>query len=114
MRRPGPRSLTRALDRVVRDAAPATTLARAQGVWAEAVGPQVAAEAEPVAEHEGQLTVACRSSVWAQELQLLGAGLLERLNAHLGGDGAAPSVRALRFVVRDARGPAGRRSRGRR
>jgi predicted nucleic acid-binding Zn ribbon protein len=53
------------------------------------------AEAEPVSERAGTVTFACRSAVWAQELDLLSAELLERLNEALGG----PSLTRLRFVA---------------
>ena len=43
-----------------------------QTAWAEAVGEAVAAEATPVSERDGVVTVACRSATWAQELDLLG------------------------------------------
>ncbi len=91
-----PRPLADALARVVEKAAPATTIARLQGVWETAAGPVIAAEAEPVSERSGVVTVACRSAVWANELELLGPGLVERLNEALGGR----AVGSLRFVVR--------------
>jgi predicted nucleic acid-binding Zn ribbon protein len=66
-------------------------LARVQTVWAEAVGPTVAANARPVAEREGVLTVACSASVWTAELTMIADELLARVNAALcGGHGAAP------------------------
>jgi predicted nucleic acid-binding Zn ribbon protein len=78
---------------------PATTLARVQGCWADAVGEVVSSEARPVSEREGVVSVACRSSVWAQELELLGPELLEKLNAALG----EPAVAGLRFKAGDFR-----------
>lgn len=68
---------------------PETALARVQGCWADVVGPAVAAEAQPVSESGGTLVVACRSALWAQELELSAADLLKRLNAALGGEGGA-------------------------
>jgi predicted nucleic acid-binding Zn ribbon protein len=62
---------------------PATLLAEIQAVWSETVGAIIAAEAQPVSERGGVVTVACSASVWAQELDLLSATLIERLNAHL-------------------------------
>ena len=91
-----PRPLADALARVAAKAAPATTIARLQGLWEDAAGPLIAAEAEPVSERDGVVTVACRSAVWANELELLAPGLVDGLNASLG----APAVRSLRFVVR--------------
>ena len=98
--RPGPRRLGPALDAVVAAAAPATLLAGVQGVWAETAGPVVAAEAQPVAERDGIVTFACESGVWAQELELLGPDLLERLRTALGGPASgADRLRGLRFTA---------------
>jgi predicted nucleic acid-binding Zn ribbon protein len=99
VRRLAPRRLGSTLDRLVADLAPATTLARVQARWREAVGPAVAAEAEPVSEHDGVVTVACRSAVWAQELDLLGPDLVARLNAALGAPEGGGPVRRLRPVA---------------
>jgi predicted nucleic acid-binding Zn ribbon protein len=95
MRRPGPRAFSTALERVARDIAPATLLARVQGVWSEVAGPELAAAAAPVSERDGVVTVGCESGVWTQELELLAPDLLGRLEGALGG----PAVRRLRFVV---------------
>lgn len=81
---------------------PATALARAREAWPAVVGSRIAAEAEPVGEREGVITVACRSSVWAQELELLSTDLARRLEAAVGGDGPPVVVRGLRFVTRSA------------
>ena len=100
MRRQGPRPLAPALDALVASTRPATLLARVQAAWTEAAGPGVAAEAEPVSERGGVITVACHSAVWAQELELLGPDLVERVREAIGegpGDGALP--RGLRFVA---------------
>jgi predicted nucleic acid-binding Zn ribbon protein len=66
--------------------APQTVLADVQRVWPAAVGPVIAREATPTGEREGTLTVVCRSSVWAQELDLMGPELVGQLNAALGGE----------------------------
>ena len=95
MRRPGPRALSTALEGVVRDVAPATLLARVQGVWGEVAGPRLAAAAAPVSERDGVVTVACESGVWAQELDLLAPDLLGGLERALGDR----LVTRLRFVV---------------
>lgn len=95
-----PRQIADALARVVERAAPATTIARLQGSWESVAGPVIAAEAEPVSERSGVVTVACRSAVWANELELLAPGLVDGLNEALG----SPAVASLRFVVR---GPGG-------
>jgi predicted nucleic acid-binding Zn ribbon protein len=93
MRRRAPRSLATALARVTADLEPATTLARVQGCWAEAAGEQLARVAEPVSEREGVVTLGCEDAMWAQELELLGPELLEKVNAALGDR----SVVQLRF-----------------
>jgi predicted nucleic acid-binding Zn ribbon protein len=98
MRRLAPRALSTALEGVVRDVAPATLLARVQAVWTEVAGERLAAAAAPVSERDGVVTVACRSSVWAHELDLLAPDLLRRLEGALG----APLVTKLRFVVDSA------------
>jgi predicted nucleic acid-binding Zn ribbon protein len=98
VRRSAPRPLSAALDGVVRDTEPATLLARMQGIWPEVAGEAVAAAAGPVAEREGLVTVACESSLWAHELELLGPDLLARLRGRLDGSGSGTVVR-LRFVV---------------
>jgi len=64
---------------------PASTLAAVQSAWAAVVGEAIANEAEPVSERDGVLTVSCRSAVWAQELDLMGPELVERLNREVAG-----------------------------
>ncbi len=80
-RRRAPRSLGPALTRLADDLAPRTGLADVQRVWKDAVGDAVAAQAHPVAERAGAVTVRCSSAVWAQELDLMGPELVGRLNA---------------------------------
>lgn len=102
MRRRAPRSLASVLEDVRAELAPATTLAQLQERWEGAVGPVVSAEASPVSERSGVVTVACHSAVWAQELALMGAELLASINAALERPDAPPRVRELRFVMRSA------------
>jgi predicted nucleic acid-binding Zn ribbon protein len=102
VRRLAPRALSVALEGVVRDAEPATLLARAQAVWPQVAGARNAAQGAPVSERDGVVTVACRSAVWAQEFELLAPDLLTRFEAALAaGRGRPPgaSVKKLRFVV---------------
>jgi predicted nucleic acid-binding Zn ribbon protein len=83
LHRRSPRPVAAALA-PLRDAwTPATLLGEIQAVWPEAVGAIIAAEARPVGERGGVVTVACSASVWAQELDLLSATLLEQVNARL-------------------------------
>ena len=99
MRRRGPRPLSVALAGLTDDLVPATALGEVQRRWAEAVGEAIAREATPVAERRGVVTVACRSAVWAQELDLMSTELVERLNRALG----RPAVRALRCTATGTR-----------
>lgn len=81
--RRSPRQFTLALDQIRDELAPQTLLAEVQRVWPGAVGAGIAAEAQPTAERAGVLTVSCSASVWAQELDLMGPAILERLNQAL-------------------------------
>ena len=60
-------------------------LAEVQGAWAGAVGETIAAQALPVGERGGVVTVSCVASVWAQELDLMAPEIIERLNGSLSG-----------------------------
>ncbi|MHB8657489.1 MAG: DciA family protein [Solirubrobacteraceae bacterium] len=82
--RRAPRPLGDALDRARRSWEPATPLAEVQRVWLETVGEAIAAEAKPVKERSGVLTVACAASVWAHELDLMGPVIVQRLNEAIG------------------------------
>jgi predicted nucleic acid-binding Zn ribbon protein len=97
--RRAPRRASFALRDVLADRAPKTLLASVQAVWAEASGPSIAAEAQPVAEREGVITVACRSATWASELDLMQDELRRRLNEALGDE----RVEGLRFTADGAR-----------
>lgn len=91
-----PRSIAAALRNVRAEAAPPTLLAAVQGAWTEVAGERVGLEAQPVAERDGVVTIACRTATWAQELDLLQTALLERLNA-TESVAARGRVAALRF-----------------
>lgn len=95
MRRHAPRPLGTAIGALTERLAPKSTLADVQRVWPDAVGAAVAREATPTAEQDGTLTVTCRSSVWAQELDLMGPELVQRLNDALG----AGRISSLRCVA---------------
>jgi predicted nucleic acid-binding Zn ribbon protein len=96
VRRPAPRPLRLALARATGAAEPAGLLARVQSVWSEVAGAVIADQTEPVSERGGVVTIACGSAVWAQELELLGRDLEERLNSRLG---PAGGVSGLRFRI---------------
>jgi predicted nucleic acid-binding Zn ribbon protein len=87
-----------AFERLADRLMPATLLAEAQRAWPAAAGPSLAAVAQPVAERDGVLTVACGSAVWAQELDLLSERVVAALNAELG----RPAVRRVRAVATPA------------
>ena len=84
MGRAAPRPAAHGLREALRRSAPHTELASVQTVWREAVGEAIAAEAEPVSEAGGVLTVRCRSATWAEELSLMEGELLRRLGERLG------------------------------
>jgi predicted nucleic acid-binding Zn ribbon protein len=96
MRRRAPEPFADALRDAVAGAAPDTLLARVQAVWPEVAGTAIAAETSAASEREGTVTIECSGAVWAQELTLLGADLVARLNARL----EPAQVRALRFKVK--------------
>jgi predicted nucleic acid-binding Zn ribbon protein len=98
--RRAPRPASQAFRAALRRAAPKTRLAALQSVWAEVVGERLAAAAQPVSERDGEVTVACSDSVWAQELDLMQRQLQQRLRERLGED--AP--RRLRFRAEGDRG----------
>lgn len=93
--RRAPRPLASAVQALAGELEPATGLATVQRAWEAAVGPAIAAQAEPVAERGGEVTVRCRSAVWAQEVELMGPALVDALNASIG----AERVRSLRCTA---------------
>ncbi|MDQ3572215.1 MAG: DUF721 domain-containing protein [Actinomycetota bacterium] len=99
----GPQTLGGALAQVRAEVAPLTLLAAVQEAWPRAVGETAAGQADPVAERDGIVTVACRSATWAQELDLLQTDLLERLREHLGEGAFGDRLSGLRFRADAAR-----------
>jgi predicted nucleic acid-binding Zn ribbon protein len=97
MRRRAPRPAAAGLREALARAAPRTPLAALQQEWEAAVGARVAAVAQPVAEREGSAIIGCADSVWAQELDLMQAQLLERLRDRLG----EQTPKSLRFRVKE-------------
>ena len=100
MRRPAPRPAAAAIMALADRLSPQTTLAAVQRVWDRAVGGFVAAHAMPTGERDGAVVVTCESAVWAQELDLMGPEVVDRLNAALGAD----LVRSLRCQAAPAKG----------
>jgi len=99
MRRRAPRPLSSAIAGLADQLAPKTVLGEVQRVWPSVVGAVVAKEATPTTERGGTLTISCRSSVWAQELDLMAPELVMRLNAQLG----EGRISALRCVASSPR-----------
>lgn len=98
--RRSPRPIGLALERARGGWAPETVLAEVQRVWSQVVGAAIAAEASPIRERAGVVTVSCSASVWAQELDLMGPSIVERLNEALDGE----RIERLRCVaVSDSR-----------
>jgi predicted nucleic acid-binding Zn ribbon protein len=95
MGRSAPRPASLAMREALERSAPRTDLAAAQMAWKEAVGEAIAAEAEPVAENDGVLTIRCQSATWAHELSLMEGELLRRLGELLG----ERSPKALKLQV---------------
>ena len=91
-RRRAPRPAATALRSALERAAPKTRLAAVQAAWASTVGERIAEVAQPVSERAGTVVVACADPVWAQELDLMQARLLERLRERLG-EGAPQDLR---------------------
>ena len=97
-RRRAPRPLGAAIGQALERAEPETLLAAVQSAWAGAVGEAIAREATPVSERAGLVTVACSSSAWAQELDLLGGQILAKIRLELPSGSA---LEGLRFVISD-------------
>lgn len=95
-RRRTPRPLSAAIGEALERAEPATLLAAVQSAWPDAVGEAIAREATPVSERSGVVTVACSSSAWAQELDLLAARILGEIRPKLA---AGSSLEGLRFIT---------------
>ena len=95
-----PRQFALAVDEVRDRLAPETLLADVQRAWPAAVGEAIAAEAQPIAERGGALTISCSASVWAQELDLMAPAILERLNQAL----QSGRITRLRCVTTPPRG----------
>jgi predicted nucleic acid-binding Zn ribbon protein len=102
-KRDEPHPLASALDAVRAEVAPQTLLASVQETWPQVAGATVAAQADPVAERDGMVTVACRSATWAQELDLMQDELLPRMREALAGGPFAERLESLRFTADAAR-----------
>jgi predicted nucleic acid-binding Zn ribbon protein len=74
----------------------------APSVWAEMVGPQVAAATEVEKVKDGVLYVRTRSGMWAQELTFYKDDILRRLNRRIGAR-HEPIITDIRFLNRGLR-----------
>lgn len=83
-----------ALSLLADELAPQTVLGDVQRAWPQVVGPAIAAQALPVSERGGVVTVTCSASVWAQELDLMSVQIIERLNSAVG-SGAISRLRCI-------------------
>lgn len=82
--------------------------------WAEIVGEDIAAHAEPLSYADGVLVVQAASTAWATQLRLLAGEIVRRLNTELGHNSvlrievkapSGPTWRKGRLRVQDGRGP---------
>jgi predicted nucleic acid-binding Zn ribbon protein len=89
-----PRRVGSSIGALADQLAPRTTLAEAQRAWGQIAGPALAKNAEPTSERGGSLTITCRSSVWAQELDLMAPELIAKLNGKLG-EGRITALRCV-------------------
>ena len=83
-RSPAPKKLGDLLGGFRQDVSPPTPLAAVQSVWDQVVGERIAAVTEVVEEREGVVTVACSSTVWTQELELMAPRITASLREELG------------------------------
>lgn len=74
----------------------------APSVWAEMVGPQVAAATEVEKVKDGVLYIRTRSGMWAQELTFYKEDILRRLNRRIGAR-QEPIITDIRFLNRGLR-----------
>jgi predicted nucleic acid-binding Zn ribbon protein len=97
--RRAPRPLGASIAALADQLAPRTTLAEVQRAWPAVAGKMMAKYAAPTAERGGALTITCRSSVWAQELDLMAPELIGKLNGLIG----EGRITALRCVASPSR-----------
>jgi predicted nucleic acid-binding Zn ribbon protein len=71
-------------------------MVRACRAWNDVAGEAIRAAASPTSLSRGTLTVACASSVWAQELTLMAPEILDRMRDR----DPSVEVQRLRFVTR--------------
>ena len=79
MSRRAPRPFSIAIEDLRGKLEPVGGLAGVQSAWREAAGEAIAAAARPVSLRDGTLTLECESSVWAQEIQMMGEELAARV-----------------------------------
>lgn len=94
-RSPDPKPINQLLDEFRNEEAPESLIASVQMVWVEVVGEKIAGVTEVIQERDGQVIVECCSSVWAQELEMMGPRISDRLIERLGNSGPIN----LRFIT---------------
>ncbi|MDN5743802.1 MAG: DciA family protein [Nocardioidaceae bacterium] len=111
-----PQGIAAEVGRLVEDRGWALDL-RVRGVfgrWTEIVGPEIGAHSTPESLIDGVLLVRTDSTAWAQQLKLLAASVVKRLNTELGDATVTvvevqgprgPSWKHGQRRVRDGRGP---------
>ena len=99
LRRRSPVPVSGAVEALTRTLEPLTPLAVLQRAWDDAVGPAFAANAKPVSERGGVVTVQCSGATWAQELTLMGPRVIEELNARVKGSEPPVTVTELRCTA---------------
>ena len=67
--------------------------AQAAGVWSDVVGPEIDRVTQVVEVERGVLRVAVKDSLWSQELSLMKADIISRLNERVGQE----VIRDIRF-----------------
>lgn len=102
-----PRGLDAVLDALTATMGWTSPLAKSELLvaWPQLVGEEVAAHAEPVAVEDGQLTVRCDSTAWAQQLRTMRTTVLARIEERH----PAAGIESIRFLGPDTpswkRGP---------
>jgi predicted nucleic acid-binding Zn ribbon protein len=103
----GPAALADVLQKVMseRGLGSGGTLARLLGLWAGAVGENVARHSSPAMLKGGRLTITVDGSAWMHQLSMLSQTIIEQVNAALGKD----EVAELHFRLGKVESPAGKK-----
>lgn len=80
IRRRAPRSINTSIEKLVQQVRPNSALTNVQAVWEEIVGPQIHSVTKLIRVRNGELLVQCESSLWANEISLLSAQIILKIN----------------------------------